>query len=332
MKTWKRKALMIYFSLLIAAAIAIILFTWNPIAIIPNMEETTITKGPGGNMTIISTIENQTTKLTENITTIIFNNSGITKNTTITTAEPIIDEVFQTNLESLFDSREGKLVLIATLFGVMGASVQGISSLVVWNSRGKLEEGWGLWYLARPLVGAALAVITYLIIRVGLIPSPSGALVINDFGVAAIGALVGLMADEMSQKLRDIFDSLFGLKKPPEEKGEEPDKWIRNMLKFPDGEEIEIKVNAVKELRALVQKGDGSPIVKTKVHFVIKDTSVLEFVETPQKTVADIETNTAGEAAITVKGTLVKNTVIEASTTPEGGMEIKGQVSVKVVQ
>jgi hypothetical protein len=329
MKTWKRKAIMIYLSLLITGSICAVAVTWNPIAIIPSKEETRTIEGPGENMKIITTTENQTTKLTK-VTSTTFNNSGIITNTSSTSAVPITGG-FQTDLESLFKSREVKLVLISILFGVLGASVQGISSLVVWNSRGKLEEGWGLWYIARPLVGAALSVMTYLIIRVGLIPSPSGALVINDFGVAAIGALVGLMADEMSQKLRDVFDSLFGIRKPAEEKGEEPNKWGRNTIKFLDGEEIEVIVNAVKELKALVQKSDGSPIVKTKVHFVIKDTSVLEFVGTPHKTVADIETNSAGEAPITVKGTLVKSTVIEASTTLEGGMEIKGQVSVKVI-
>ena len=323
---------MIYFSLLIAASLCALMFTWNPIAIIPNREESRTIEGPGENKTIIITTENQTTRLTKVTSTITFNNSGIVMNSTNITAVPISGKVFQTNLESLFASREVKLVLIATLFGVMGASVQGISSLVAWNSRGKLEEGWGLWYIARPLIGAALAVITYLIIRVGLIPSPSGALVINDFGVAAIGAIVGLMADEMSQKLRDVFDSLFGLKKPAEEKGEDPKKWGKSTIMFPDGEEIEVKLNTEKVLKALVQKSDGSPVVKTKVHFVIKDTSVLVFVGTPNNTVADIATNTAGEAAITVKGIIVKNAILEASTAVEEGIEIKGQVRVRVIQ
>jgi hypothetical protein len=331
MKTWKRKALMIYFSLLIATSISILLFTWNPIAIIPKMEETRTIEGPGGNITIISTIENQTTKLTKITTAVRFNNSGISMNTTNTTAVPITDEVFHADLDSLFASREVKLVLIATLFGVMGASVQGVSSLVVWNSRGKLEEGWGSWYLARPLLGSALAVITYLVIRVGLIPSPSGALVINDFGVGAIGALVGLMADEMAQKLRDVFDSLFGLRKPDEEKGEDPKKWGRITIKFPEGEDIEVQLNTDKVLKALVQKSDGSPVVKTKVHYMVKDTAILEIVGTPDKTVADIDTNPAGEAVITVKGISLRSTILEASTIVEA-TEVRSQVKVKVTQ
>jgi hypothetical protein len=331
MKTWKRKVIMMYFSLLIAASIYVLLFTWNPNAVIPNKIETKTIEGPGENTTIISTIENQTTELT-NVTSIItYNNSGIITTISNISAIPLGGKVIQTDLESLFSNREVKLVLIATLFGVLGASVQGISSLVVWNSRGKLEEGWSLWYLARPLIGATLAVVTYLIIRVGLIPSPGGTLVINDFGVAAIGALVGLMADEMSQKLRDVFDSLFGIKKPAEEKGEDPKKWGRGTIKFPDGEEIEVKINTDKVLKALAQKSDGSPVVKAKVHFVVKDTSVLEFVGLPDKTVADVETNTAGEAVITVKGISLKSTAIEAITIVED-IEIKGQIKIKVEQ
>jgi hypothetical protein len=43
---------------------------------------------------------------------------------------------------------------------------------------------------------------------------------INDLGVAAISSLVGLMTDEMTKKLRDIFDSLFGIAKPEAEEDE----------------------------------------------------------------------------------------------------------------
>jgi hypothetical protein len=67
-------------------------------------------------------------------------------------------------------------------------------------------------------VGAALAVITYLIIRAGLIQGAG----INDFGVSAVSALVGLMTVRMTHKLKDIFDSLFGTAKTNADKGEHP--------------------------------------------------------------------------------------------------------------
>jgi hypothetical protein len=36
---------------------------------------------------------------------------------------------------------------------------------------------------------------------------------INDYGVAGISALVGLMTAQMTQKLRDVFESMFGIDK-----------------------------------------------------------------------------------------------------------------------
>jgi hypothetical protein len=65
-------------------------------------------------------------------------------------------------------------------------------------------------------MGSDLAVVTYVILRAGLIstPSESGATPdINDFGVAGISALVGLMTDEIMQKLKHVFNSIFGTEK-----------------------------------------------------------------------------------------------------------------------
>jgi hypothetical protein len=67
-------------------------------------------------------------------------------------------------------------------------------------------------------IGAALAVIVYLTFRAGLVTGgPSN---VSDFGVAAISALVGLLTEQTTKKLRDIFDTLFGTEKPEKDKGE----------------------------------------------------------------------------------------------------------------
>jgi hypothetical protein len=129
---------------------------------------------------------------------------------------------FSTDPEYLFINRETRLLILATLFGIIGSSLQGIASLTHWISRGKLEQGWESWYLARPPIGATLAIVTYLILRAGFVTGGPSA--ISDFGIAGISALVGIMTDEMTKKLRDIFDTLFGIQKPPQEKGDEPHK------------------------------------------------------------------------------------------------------------
>jgi hypothetical protein len=76
-----------------------------------------------------------------------------------------------------------------------------------------------------------MAVITYLILRAGFISgSPT---TINDFGVAGISALVGLMTDEITRKLRDVFDTLFGIAKPKGEKGRSPLHLFHHQQMYP---------------------------------------------------------------------------------------------------
>jgi len=107
------------------------------------------------------------------------------------------------------------------MFGVLGGSTHAIASLTAWISMDKLNKGWGWWYFSRPFIGAAMAVITYLVLRAGFISGSPTA--INDFGVAGFSALVGLMTDEITRKLRDVFDSLFGIAKSKGEKGDSPE-------------------------------------------------------------------------------------------------------------
>jgi hypothetical protein len=70
----------------------------------------------------------------------------------------------------------------------------------------KLESKWEIWYLTGPAIGAALALITYIILRAGFVTG--GPTAISDFGVVGLSALVGLMTDEMTTKFRDVFDTL----------------------------------------------------------------------------------------------------------------------------
>ena len=61
---------------------------------------------------------------------------------------------------------------------------------------------------------AAIAVIVYTLLRAGLIPSST--VQVSAFGIAALSALVGLMTNEITKKLRDICSSLFGMRTPDE--------------------------------------------------------------------------------------------------------------------
>jgi hypothetical protein len=114
---------------------------------------------------------------------------------------------------------EIRLVSIAALFGLLGASISGITSVLnrrVWDSGNETIRRRLVYnYLSRPWVGMAVGLVTYVTLRAGLFNVGGGNVgsisVISDFGVAAISAIVGLMTDEIMLRLRDAFRHVFGI-------------------------------------------------------------------------------------------------------------------------
>jgi hypothetical protein len=229
MSSWLRFILMIYFVSIIIASIYFLILIWHPGLsedFLKTTRQTSTTSGPGTNRTLTTIIQDQPIK-TMNVSSLTSVMSADKKTKTTTqnvTVTPVAGQQFKLvpYPSYVLTNREIRLVIIATLFGVLGGAAQGISSLTSWLSRDKLYKGWGWWYFSRPYIGAAMALITYLVLRAGFISGSPTA--INDFGVAAFSSLVGLMTVEITQKLRDVFDSFFGIKKDEGEKGEHPQK------------------------------------------------------------------------------------------------------------
>jgi hypothetical protein len=112
---------------------------------------------------------------------------------------------------------EVRLVSVSALFGLLGACISGIMSILsrkIWAT-GNHGTTWRLVYVyfARPWVGVSVALVTYITLRAGLINMGTAAdvRIISDFGIAAISALVGLLSDEMIVRLRDVFRTFFGI-------------------------------------------------------------------------------------------------------------------------
>ena len=209
--------------------------------------------------------------------------------------------------------REVRLVGLSALFGVVGSSVYGVTSLTVWLSRHKLARSYFAWYLTRPLIGAALAVIVYLLLRASLLstvvnPGIGQASIsfINDFGVAGISGLVGLMTAQMTQKLRDVFDSLFGISKDNDkgDVGEGPSESSLTLIP----KELKVKVQQESVAASQVKDTDGNPIDKVQVTFGIADNKIAELLEPGDK-----ETDVDGFAVVRIKGNNEGNTQLIAA-------------------
>src|SRR5205823_268663 len=80
--------------------------------------------------------------------------------------------------------------------------------------------------------------------------SAGGITFINDYGVAGISALVGLMTAQMTQKLRDVFDAMFGIQKGTD-KGEIQESQENNITLIP--KELQVGLNQPSVLVATVK-------------------------------------------------------------------------------
>jgi hypothetical protein len=107
-------------------------------------------------------------------------------------------------------TREIQLLLIVVIAGGLGCLIHGLKSIAAFIGNRIAISSWFWWYITRPLLGMAMAMVFYALLRGGFLAgTPSDAKVISPFGVLGIGALVGMFTDKAIGKLADIFDMLF---------------------------------------------------------------------------------------------------------------------------
>ncbi len=107
-------------------------------------------------------------------------------------------------------TREVQLLLLVIFAGALGSYLHAIMSLADFIGNRTLKASWFWWYVSRPFLGMAMAMVFYAVVRGGFLAgTPADANVVNPFGVVAIGALVGMFSDKAAQKLKQIFDVVF---------------------------------------------------------------------------------------------------------------------------
>ena len=107
--------------------------------------------------------------------------------------------------------REARLFLVVALTGALGGLVHALRSLSWYTGNRNLRYSWLLTYPLQPFIGAALATITYVVLRGGLVvvTSQASADVANPFGFAAFAGLVGLFSIQAAEWLRRVFEQVF---------------------------------------------------------------------------------------------------------------------------
>lgn len=116
--------------------------------------------------------------------------------------------------------REARLFIVVALAGALGGLVYALRSLTWYAGNRNLKYSWMMTYYLQPIVGAAMATITYVVLRGGLVVVTTQASpdVVNPFGFAAFGALVGLFSAQAAEWLKRIFEQVF----VPAMKGKDP--------------------------------------------------------------------------------------------------------------
>jgi uncharacterized membrane protein YeaQ/YmgE (transglycosylase-associated protein family) len=105
-----------------------------------------------------------------------------------------------------FDER---LLLLVIVAGILGSFIHGATSLADYIGNDRFNYRWTWFYLLRPVIGMALALVFYFVIRGGFLTTNVGATDINPYGIAALAGLVGMFSKQATDKLSEVFSTLF---------------------------------------------------------------------------------------------------------------------------
>ncbi len=111
-----------------------------------------------------------------------------------------------------------RFLLLAVVAGALGSYIHLASSFVEHAGRQCLDTTWAWWYFLRPMVGSALAMTVYFVLRAGLISGATSEATnsLNPYGIAAICALSGMFSRQATEKLRDVFGKVCSVEKKEE--------------------------------------------------------------------------------------------------------------------
>jgi len=117
-----------------------------------------------------------------------------------------INFFFKKCVMTSFDER---LLLLVIVAGILGSFVHGATSLADYIGNDRFNRRWTWFYLLRPVIGMALALVFYFVIRGGFLTTNVGATDINPYGIAALAGLVGMFSKQATDKLSEVFSTLF---------------------------------------------------------------------------------------------------------------------------
>ena len=100
------------------------------------------------------------------------------------------------------------LLLLVAVGGFMGAMIHVANSFIRYVGADQYVNNWLLWYVVKPFVGTAVALIGYLAFE-GKMVGNEDVTHINLYRVLALAILTGMFTDTATDKLKQIFETIF---------------------------------------------------------------------------------------------------------------------------
>lgn len=98
------------------------------------------------------------------------------------------------------------LMLLAFLAGVTGSFLHTAQSLASYVGNRAFRASWSLWYALRPWIGGVLGLTLFIVFGAGFV---SGIDLLNPAAVVAVGLLGGWFSKTTTDKLQEVFETLF---------------------------------------------------------------------------------------------------------------------------
>ncbi len=110
-------------------------------------------------------------------------------------------------------SQDARLFITVIVAGALGSLIHVLTSFADYVGNRQLGKNWIWWLVLRTPIGIALAVMLYLVLRGGL-ASQTTITTNTPYAAAAISALAGMFSKQATDKLKEIFETLFTPQKP----------------------------------------------------------------------------------------------------------------------
>jgi len=106
-------------------------------------------------------------------------------------------------------SLDARLLVLVMLAGALGSLIHATTSFGDFVGNHLLTANWLWWYVLKPVIGTVLATVFYLVVRAGFLMGLPDTGSINLYGIVALAAMVGMFSKQATDKLGEVFDTLF---------------------------------------------------------------------------------------------------------------------------